>query len=168
MSKNLNALREDTRTEEDIEVGTYRDSSKTSYNPNCSMPEIGRVEIARAMDEYFQGKGIDPELFTYFFSNDMKEDQAEPVINDKGFSINFGNKFNELLAQPDGRETIAKASRESMALANDNPLEGFKTYVADNTNHTAKTWEDVVVGLNKRFEMLGSQTRINSDLCKTR
>lgn len=168
MSKNLNALREDNRTEDDIEVGTYRDSAKTSYNPNCSMPETGRVEIARAMDEYFRDKGVDPELLTYFFSNDMKEDQAEPVINEKGFSINFGDKFFELMAQPDSRETIAKASHESMALANDNPLEGFRTYVADNTNHTAKTWEDVVAGLNKRFEMLGSQVRINPDLCKTR
>lgn len=98
----------------------------------------------------------------------MKEDRAEPVINNRGFAIEFGEKFDELLAHPDGKEIIAKASGEKMALANGNPLEGFKTYVADNENHTAMTWEDVVDGLNKRFEMLGSAVRIDREICKPR
>lgn len=58
MAKNLNALREDNRTEDDIETGTYRDSAKTSYNPNCTLPEAGRVEIARAMDHIFMKKAL--------------------------------------------------------------------------------------------------------------
>lgn len=168
MSKSINSLLENNRTEEDITFGIYRDSPKTSYNPNCSMPEAGRVEIARAMDAYFLEKGIDSTLLAYYFSDTMAEDHYEDVLSNKGLRIVFNpQRLNEIGA-PDNLEQMGNASREMMALANANQLKGFKTYVGDNDYHTARTWEDVGVGLNKRFDMLGSQVRINTDLCKTR
>ena len=53
-----NALREDNRTEDDIETGKYRDSDIITYNPNCTLSEQGRAEIARVMNEYFAGGGL--------------------------------------------------------------------------------------------------------------
>jgi len=134
---------------------------KISYSPDCTIDEACRVEIARAMDQYFNEKNVDTALLTYYFSDSMREDRAADWLNNKGFCVEFGDKWSN-------GEPASHAHREYLAFANDNPLEGFKTYIADNENHTAITWEDLVDGINKRFEMLGSQARINSELFRKR
>ncbi len=140
-----------------------RDNETVSYDPDVALAPAQRMAIAEALQQVFEEcYGVMREHLSVHFSSilgdgETEYDKKQPL----GLEITPSPILND-------SEQLDEINRNIHQFNNDDPVQGFRTFQQSDWYVVARSWEDVVGGLNKRFEKLGSDTRINTELVRSR
>lgn len=134
-------------------------------------PFAFQAEVKNAMRTFAAEKGINPDYLQFSFSNDIGVSDGSAasieVLRKKGFHV-YSRATASVFNADNFEEQITAPGRLMNAFVREEPLEGFKTYVAFRNSVSAATWEDLALGMNEQFKKLGSEARVDVSLFKSR
>ncbi len=142
------------------------------YDDSCTLGSAQRVAIADAMLAYLKTKGIVEEWVDFHFADKDLDEHEEGLGNIRG--LGFGTSPSAAASEEyrgpltDKDFPAAQVVRAVFEFNNNLIVSNFRTLRTDNSYTTATTWEDVVEGVNKTFELLKLDIKIDTSLFRTK
>lgn len=142
----------------------YRfDVSAITFHQNVTINRAARMAMVAALHDFFQQTyHVKPDWVQFHFSNQLDKD-----VGEKGKMPGIGVQIAPTDAALSIPQAIDAIDAMTIAIKKVAP-QTHKTFHAHNLGFSAKTWGDVISGLNAMFNKAGSTIQIDPAIVKQR